>query len=97
MRRAVFVVLAMLTCSAPAIACSFNTDCQPGSACLKAAGSIYGVCAGGLMPGNSYDRQPTYSPLDVNRSAGNTCSFDTDCGPGSRCVRGSGIYGVCMR
>ena|SRR3972149_1670191 len=81
-----------------AYACSFDTDCNPGSKCLKVQGAIYGVCAGGINPGNRYDQQPVYSPLDPNRTYGNTCSFNTDCGPGSMCVKSSGsITGVCMR
>jgi hypothetical protein len=76
--------------------CMFDTDCQPGSSCIK-RGGLYGVCAGGLFPGNRNDNQPVYDPLDVNRTQGNTCMFDVDCGPGSKCVKGSGIHGVCMR
>ncbi len=80
-------------------ACSFDTDCNPGSQCMKFGGSIYGVCAGGIFPGNSNDRQPVYSPLDPNQTTGKTCSFDTDCGPGSTCYKADGgaVYGVCMR
>jgi hypothetical protein len=79
-------------------ACQFDTDCSPGSKCLKASGSINGVCSGGISPGNSNDRRPVYAPLDTNRTYGNTCGFDTDCGPGSTCVKDSGsIKGVCMK
>jgi hypothetical protein len=39
------------------IACSFDVDCEPGSTCLKASGSIYDVCIGGLFPGNDHDQQ----------------------------------------
>lgn len=40
----------MLACICDAAqACSFDVDCQPGSKCLKASGSIYGVCAGGFF------------------------------------------------
>jgi len=91
------VMLLATAFSSNVIACSFDTDCQPGSVCLKASGSIYGVCVGGISPGNRNDQQPVYDPLDVNRTYGNTCSFDIDCGPGSVCVKGSGIYGTCMR
>ena len=79
-------------------ACQFDTDCNPGSKCLKASGSLYGVCGGGIRPGNSNDNKPVYSPQDTNRTYGNTCSFNTDCGPGSKCVKSSGsITGVCMK
>ncbi len=78
-------------------ACQFNTDCAPGSKCLKASGSLYGVCVGGISPGNKNDQQPVYSPTDPNRTYGDTCQFNTDCGPGSVCVKSGGIYGTCMR
>lgn len=87
----------IILCSAsPMLACQFDTDCTPGSICLKASFDIYGACVGGIAPGNSNDRQPVYSPMDLNKSYGDTCQFDTDCGPGSSCVKGNGIYGTCM-
>jgi hypothetical protein len=92
-----YAVLAFLMSTTPAMACSFDADCQPGSQCLKTSGSIYGICAGGLSPGNSNDRQPVFAPLDTNRSYGNTCSFDTDCGPGGRCAKSASIHGVCVK
>lgn len=79
------------------LACQFNTDCQPGSKCIKASGSIYGTCIGGISPGNSNDRTPVYSPTDINGTYGNTCQFNTDCGPGSVCAKSGGIYGTCMK
>jgi hypothetical protein len=95
--RWMLTVMALALWPSAAFACSFNTDCEPGSKCLKSSGSIYGICAGGLFPGNTNDRQPVYAPLDLNGTYGNTCSFDVDCGPGSRCMKSSGINGVCMR
>jgi hypothetical protein len=89
--------IVFLFAATPAFACSFDTDCNPGSVCAKSPGSIYGVCAAGLFPGNAHDRQPVYDPLDSNRTVGNTCSFDTECGPGSRCMKGSSISGVCVK
>lgn len=76
------------------LACTFNTDCYPGSRCVKQFGQFDGVCVGGISPGNKYDYEKGYNnPRD---SYGNTCSFNADCDPGYVCVR-SGIEGVCMR
>lgn len=100
MKKLLFFALAALAIfihQEVAIACQFDTDCNPGSKCLKASGSIYGACVGGISPGNSNDRVPVYSPIDPNRTYGNTCQFDTDCGPGSTCVKSGGIYGTCMK
>ncbi len=93
------ILIVTLAVAAPGFnyACQFDTDCEPGSKCLKASGSIYGVCVGGISPGNRNDRQPVYSPTDPNRTYGDTCQFNTDCGPGSVCVKSGGIYGTCMR
>lgn len=52
------LVVAVLVFPAAVMACSFDTDCSPGSRCAKASGSIHGVCEGGISPGNSNDRQP---------------------------------------
>lgn len=93
---AMLVTGALAMTTDAAVACQFNTDCNPGSQCVK-NGGLYGVCAGGIQPGNDNDRQPVYSPMDPNRTTGNTCQFNTDCGPGAQCAKTSGIYGVCMR
>lgn len=79
-------------------ACSFDTDCEVGSKCVKKRGQIDGYCAGGLFPGNDNDREPYSDPLDISDSVGDTCSFDTDCGVGARCSKpGGGISGVCVK
>jgi hypothetical protein len=93
--KAIITTLLLLIAT-PALACSFDTDCAVGSKCVKGRGQIYGYCMGGLNPGNSNDRRPAYDPLDLTGKRGNTCSFDTDCGVGGKCVKGSGIYGTCM-
>lgn len=81
----------------PAIACMFDTDCYPGSRCLKAAGALYGYCAGGLNPGNSYDSNRWDDPLDYGGTKGDTCMFSTDCFPGQKCIKSSGsLKGTCL-
>lgn len=98
MKKMMFITLLLLIAlQKVSIACEFDTDCSPGNKCLKSSGSIYGVCTGGIDPGNNNDRQPVYSPTDPNRTTGNTCQFNTDCGPGSTCLKGSGsIEGACV-
>src|SRR5438093_1596397 len=64
---------------------------------LKPSGSIYGMCMGGLNPRNRYDQAPVYSPLDLDGTLGDTCSFDVDCGVSNRCARNSySITGTCI-
>lgn len=75
----------------------FDTDCFPGSRCLKPPGQLYGVCAGGLFPGNDHDREPVRDPFDPWDARGETCQFDLDCGIGNRCLKRAGaLEGVCV-
>lgn len=98
MKKLLSALLLLALAPLSSLACQFDTDCSVGSKCVKPAGNIYGVCAGGMNPGNSNDRKPVSDPLDINRTTGNTCSFDVDCGPGSKCVKEGGqIKGVCLR
>lgn len=87
----------LVSYSMSSMACSFDTDCNVGSKCMKEGYNIYGVCVGGLSPGNSNDTEPVYDSMDMNGTYGNTCSFDTDCGVGGRCIKESGyITGTCL-
>jgi hypothetical protein len=89
--------LAWGLCGTQATACAFDTDCSPGSKCVRPSGQVIGMCTGGHFPGNKYDQKPYIDPFDPNRTAGKTCSFSAECGPGNRCALGLGIYGVCVR
>jgi hypothetical protein len=60
------ICAALLVGNYSAFACSFDTDCSPGSKCIKGSGAIYGVCAGGISPGNANDRKPVFDPVDPN-------------------------------
>ena len=85
---------ALLLGIAPAHACQFNTDCGVGARCLKQLGAVYGICAGGVKPGNRWDQRPVRDVL--GGSTGQTCSYSYQCGYGHRCAK-SGLHGVCVR
>ena len=99
MRKGLLILVAALVMPGVAFGCQFDTDCDVGSRCLKQRGEIQGICAGGMNPGNDYDEGPIYdNSLDPNETVGNTCSFDVDCGPGSKCLKARGqLKGVCVR
>lgn len=88
------VLMLGVTLSTEAWACMFDLDCAIGSKCLKRSGSLEGICAGGMNPGNNYDQNPTRGWL--NPKEGNTCTSNFDCGIGGTCLK-SGLYGVCLR
>lgn len=46
--------------------------------------------------GNTSTGDARSGGLDADGTYGDTCSFDVNCGPGRKCVKGSGIYGTCM-
>ena len=86
MRNLIVVIILCLT-STPAFACVFDTDCKRGgSVCVD------GVCKGDLPSGNGDDNVPA----PAKRARGKTCEDDSDCRPGSGCIKGSGIEGVCI-
>ena len=97
MKLLLFCAMALALSITTSIAFSFDADCEVGSKCVKSSGSIYGVCAGGLFPGNSNDQAPVYNPLDLDRSFGKICLFDLNCGVTKKCLKEAGSkYGVCV-
>lgn len=94
--KQIFAIIILSLFPTSVFTCQFDTDCNVGSKCYKPGGGINGWCVGGLNPGNQNDRKPARDPLDITGKKGNTCSFDIDCGVGSKCVKGSGIYGTCL-
>ncbi len=49
-----------------AFACEFVNDCSPGSKCIKENGQLYGVCIGGISPGNTMiDNQSTLRQIQT--------------------------------
>ena len=91
------VLLCTIFLSSETLACAFDLDCMPGSKCIKPPASLFGVCAGGMFPGNSFDSEPVVNPLDLNQTFGNTCSFNLDCGLNMVCAKQQGnILGVCL-
>lgn len=92
-----FLPLLLLLLSAPAFACLTSADCEPGSRCLRPSGRLYGVCAGGLSPGDRYDRGAQQEPRRLRHgNEGATCSFNIDCWPNGVCYKEHGVYGVCL-
>lgn len=98
-----YAAAATLLISGMVSACEFDTDCSPGSKCVKKKYQLEGVCAGGISPGNSndsrpYNPEPYTKPRFKTESEGDTCSFSTDCSVGESCIKSSGsISGVCMK
>lgn len=92
------VVALVICCPSLVLACWSNLDCELGSKCIKGQGQMYGICAGGSRPGNSNDQEPVQAPMDMNKTYGNTCSSDFDCGLGSMCLKERGhMDGVCVK
>ncbi len=82
--RSLIAVALLCLASTPAFACVFDTDCKPGTSCRD------GVCDRDLNSDDGGDNAP------VKRATGKTCDYDSDCGSGARCIRGSSLEGVCI-
>lgn len=98
----IIVIAAIALLPVPTLACSFDTECNPGSKCLKRSGQLEGVCAGGMFPGRPTQNDQQARNRDPyqwnNRTEGQQCSFNTECGAGSMCLKEAGrLYGVCIR
>ena len=62
-------LLAGLLSSGAAVACQSDLDCSGGGKCLKDFGAFYGICYGGMRPGNDGDRRPGPQENDPNHTS----------------------------
>ena len=95
--RSLVVITILCLISTPAFACVFHTDCNPGATCED------GVCSdvrsralqndNDRPSSNANDNALTSQPQ--SRTKGKGCYYDSDCSQG-RCVKGSGMKGVCI-
>jgi hypothetical protein len=93
-----FFVILSFVIPATASACITFSDCQIGSRCVKRSGNLYGVCKGGMSPGNAHDKHPVYDPLDPDGTYGDTCTYDSNCGVNSKCMkRRIASTGTCVK
>lgn len=84
--------------SAPANACSFDTDCNIGSKCVKSATAVKGACLSGVFSGGSTLDLLSYSGESTNganSTYGKSCTFNKECGDGLNCRKAGGMFGVC--
>lgn len=65
MKKLCLFILLLIFTSNITMACQFDTDCEPGSKCLK-SDNIYEICARRMYPGNSHDGNPVKSATDQN-------------------------------
>jgi hypothetical protein len=85
MTRSLVVVTILCLTSTSALACMYDTQCEPGNVCLDSN------CVRAHSSSDDDDVPAKRSP-----SKGKACGYDGDCGPGSRCIKGSGPEGVCI-
>jgi hypothetical protein len=80
------LILATILCltSVPALACMRDEECERGNICID------GSCVRAHST-NDEDDAPEKSAPKMK-----SCDYDGDCDPGSRCIKGSGLEGVCL-
>ena len=84
-RSSLVVVTILCLTSTSALACMYDSQCEPGNVCLD------GNCTRSHSSGDDDD-----VPVKRSPSKGKTCGYDDDCDPGARCIKGSGPEGVCI-
>ena len=83
------LIIATILClwSAPAFACMYDTDCKTGNICIS------GTCT----PSHSTSDDDNDAPAPAKPvTKGKACYSNGDCDPGSTCIKGSSLEGVCL-
>lgn len=96
--------LLLISCaifSTSAFSCRTDYDCGYGNRCIKPEGSysLYGSC---VTPTDKYGNKDYNSNNSWGKGSQprevDSCSFNSDCGFGYRCMKESGqLYGLCIK
>lgn len=71
------------------MACSYDSECAIGATCVKNNSyDLHGVCVEKFGLG-SRAKDRGSRPSGYGNRAGDPCSFDSQCGIGGRCLKGS--------
>lgn len=85
-----------------AFGCNSDFECGYGNRCVKASGT-YGYSGSCVTPTDQYGNKDYSADRGWGRSgfgatAVPSCSYNTDCGFGFKCMKESGqLYGICVK